>query len=440
MEKADFLLKAKYVLTMEGDGAPLLDGAVAVRHDRIVDVGPAGQLEKIYVAGAEIDTGTSILMPGLVNTHTHAAMVYFRGLADDLPLKEWLEGHIWPAEGRWLSDEFVRDATELACAEMVLAGVTMFNDMYFFGQASGESARKIGIRAVLGAGILDFPSVAARGPDEYISKAEDLIERFGDDPLVTPCVAPHAPYTCGPDTYRKAVALAERYDVPLHTHMAETRWEVEETGRRYGMSPVEYLHSTGALSPRLIAAHCVWLEDRDIELLAASGASVAHCPESNLKLSSGVAPVVKMMEAGIRVSIGTDGAASNNDLDVLGEISTAARLHKAMTGDPTAIDARTAVAMATRYGAEALGMGDRLGRLARGFMADMTVVSLDNFHLVPVYDVYSHLVYSAKSSDVSVVMINGRLVVQDGRLVTGSREDILARARSWAERIRNGQV
>ncbi|HDO22560.1 MAG TPA: amidohydrolase, partial [Nitrospirae bacterium] len=311
-----------------------------------------------------------------------------------------------------------------------------FNDMYFFGDASAESVHKTGIRAVLGAGILDFPSVAASTSDEYFDKAEEFIGRFIDDPLVTPCIAPHAPYTCSPDTYRRAVKLAEKYDVPLHTHLSETEWEVGEIRKRYGKTPVKYLEDAGALDERLLAAHCVWLSDEEIEILARYNAGVAHCIMSNLKLASGIAPVVRMLNSGLNVSFGTDGAASNNDLDILNEMSTAAKLHKAVSGDPTVLNARTALLMATKYGAKALRMGDRLGSIQEGYVADIIVLNLNKAHLTPIYDVYSHMAYSARASDVEYVMINGRLVLNGGDPVFCSEEEIISRANRWAEKIK----
>jgi 5-methylthioadenosine/S-adenosylhomocysteine deaminase len=278
--------------------------------------------------------------------------------------------------------------------------------------------------------------VTAKTPDEYFDKAEVFIQQFLDDPLVVPSIAPHAPYTCGPETYKRAASLAERYDVRLHTHLSETEWEVQEIRKRYGTSPVEYMASAGALNERLLAAHCVWMDDIEIDLLAENNVNVSHCPESNLKLASGVAPVVRMLNAGVRVSFGTDGAASNNDLDIISEMSTAAKLHKTISGDPTVLNAGQAVLMATRWGAKALGMGDRLGRIEKGFLADIILINLDGPHLTPIYDIYSHLVYSVRASDVKYVMVNGRLVLDRGAATLCSEEAVLAKAREWAGKVR----
>ncbi len=433
----DLILKGEYLLAMTDAEAPVLDAAVAVKDGVIIDIGPAEDIVGKYEARELLGGQKKVIIPGLVNTHTHAAMVYFRGLADDLPLKQWLEEHIWPAEAKWLSNEFVRDATELACLEMVRAGVTLYNDMYFFEDASAEAVKKVGMRAVLGAGVLDFPTPAASTPDEHLERAEEFIKRWKDDPLVVPSIAPHAPYTCSPETYKRCIELAEKYDVPVHTHLSETRWEVEEIKKRYGKSPVEHLNSYDLLTDRMLAAHCVWLDEKEIELMAEKGVSVSHCIESNLKLASGIAPVVKMLKAGVKVTFGTDGAASNNDLNILSEMSTAAKLHKAVSGDPTALSARVALLMATRWGAEALGLGDVTGSIEVGKSADMVILDLEKIHLVPIYDIYSHIAYSLNSSDVHTVVINGEVILKDYKFVRVDAEEVMKNALKWQERIKN---
>jgi 5-methylthioadenosine/S-adenosylhomocysteine deaminase len=378
------------------------------------------------------------VLPGLVNTHTHAAMVYFRGIADDLPLTDWLNKHIWPAENKWLSPQFVSDAIELACLEMLRGGVTTYNDMYFFEDAAGAACKRIGMRAVLGSGILDFPSVSAKSTDEYIDNAERFILNWRGDELITPCIAPHALYTCGPDTLRKAKAKAEKLDVPLHIHLSETEWEVREVIARYNKRPVEHLEDLGFLDDTVLAAHCVWLDDREIELLAKRKVGVSHCIESNLKLASGFAPVVKMLAAGVKVTFGTDSAGSNNDLNIISEMSTSAKVHKALSNNPTAINARTVVRMATRWGAEVLGLGDKIGSLEKGKIADILTINLKKPHLTPIYNPYSHIVYAAMASDVRTVMVNGRIVVDEGRLVTADESEILRKAERWSGRIKGG--
>ncbi len=444
MEKADFILKAQYVLhmdeTADAAGKSLLieDGAVAVRGDKIVDAGPIGDIEKKYSA-SEIIGGSGQLkavLPGFINTHTHAPMVYLRGIADDLPLKEWLEKHIWPIESKWLGPEFIHDATELACLEMLKGGTTTYNDMYFYENHAAPAVKKTGMRAVLGAGILDFPTRVAQTRDEYFERAQELVNEFLNDELITPAIAPHALYTCGPEGQKRAARMAEKYDIPIHIHLSETKWETVEIEKLYGKRPVKFLDELGLLSDRVIAAHCVWLDDEEIEILAKRHTGVSHCVESNLKLVSGFAPVAKMINAGVKVTFGTDGAASNNDLDLLGEMGTASKLHKALSGDPASLDAKTTVKMATIWAAEALGLGNRTGSIRKGKAADLIMLDLDKPHLTPVYNIFSHIAYAAKPSDVEHVMVNGRMVVKGGQIVTADEKEILEKARAWGKKIK----
>jgi 5-methylthioadenosine/S-adenosylhomocysteine deaminase len=363
-------------------------------------------------------------------------MVYFRGIADDLPLTEWLNKHIWPAENKWLSPEFVSDAIELACLEMLKGGVTTYNDMYFYEDAAGRTAKRIGMRAVLGAGIFDFPSKTATAADEYFANAESFIRSWKGDELITPCIAPHSLYTCGPDSLRRAKAMAERYDIPLHIHLSETEWEVREVMGLYKKRPVEHLEAIRFLDENVLAAHCVWLDAGEIEILAKRKVGVSHCIESNLKLASGFAPVASMLAKGIKVTFGTDGAASNNDLNILSEMSTTAKVHKALSNNPTVLDARTIFCMATRWGAEVLGLGKKIGSLEKGKMADIVTIDLNKPHLMPMYDVYSHIVYAAMASDVETVMVNGKLVIHNRKLQTADEPEIMDKARRWCLKIR----
>lgn len=436
MERADIIIRGDYVIPITG--SIIEDGAVAVRGTEIVAVGPYPEISGMFSAGRTVGGKRCAVMPGLINAHTHAAMVYFRGIADDLPLREWLEGHIWPREARWLGPDFVRDAVQLASLEMLKAGVTTFNDMYFFEDAGGEAVKKLGVRAVLGSGIVDFPTMVAETADEYLRKAEEFIGRWKGDELVTPAVAPHSLYACGPENQIKAAELAEKHGVPLHTHLSETEREVDEIKKKHGKLPVMLLEDLGVLSERLLAAHSVWVTDEEIEVLAKRGVAVAHCVESNLKLASGMAPVQKMLKAGVRVGLGTDGAASNNDLSIFSEMSTAARLAKALTKDPTVLDAGTMLRMATINGAHALGLADRVGSLEPGKAADIIVIDLDKPHLTPVYNINSHLVYSVMASDVQSVIVNGRLVVHKRELLTADEDEILDKARSWGMKIKDG--
>ena len=411
------------------------DGAIAVSGTNILEVGTSKEISKKYASEAIIMGEGKAVFPGLINTHTHAAMVYFRGIADDLPLKEWLENHIWPAENRWLGPEFISDAIELACLEMLKGGVTTYNDMYFYEDAAGKVAKKIGMRAVLGVGILDFPSKSANTSDEYFANAESFIKNWKGDELITPCIAPHALYTCGTESLKRARRIADKYDIPIHIHLSETKWEVNEIKNRYRMTPVEYLDSLGFLDEKVLAAHCIWVEDDEIDLLAKRKVGVSHCMESNLKLASGFAPVVTMLMAGIKVTFGTDGAASNNDLNILSEMSTTAKVHKALSNNPTVLDAKTVLLMATKWSAEVLGLGDKIGSIEKGKIADIVTINLKKPHLTPMYDVYSHIVYAAMASDVDTVMVNGKVVVNNSKFCNGDEEKILAKAKEWEGKI-----
>jgi 5-methylthioadenosine/S-adenosylhomocysteine deaminase len=431
----DYIIRGEYVLPMDEKLTIIKDGAVAVIGEKILEVGTYDEIAKKYYSSSVIGGEGNVVLPGLINTHTHAAMVYFRGMADDLPLTEWLKNHIWPAENRWLSPEFVFDAVELACLEMLKGGVTTYNDMYFYEDAAGRAAKRLGMRAVLGVGILDFPSKSAGTTDEYFANAESFIKDWKGDELITPCIAPHALYTCGTESLKRARRVADRYDIPIHIHLSETKWEVNEIKNRYRMTPVEYLDSLGFLDKRVLAAHCIWVEDNEIDLLVKRKVGVSHCMESNLKLASGFAPVVTMLMAGIKVTFGTDGAASNNDLNILSEMSTTAKVHKALADNTTVLDAKTVLLMATRWGAEVLGLGDKIGSIEKGKIADIIVINLKKPHLTPLYNVYSHIVYAAMASDVETVMVNGKIAVNDRRLVSADEEEILVKARNWQEKI-----
>jgi 5-methylthioadenosine/S-adenosylhomocysteine deaminase len=435
MTEVDIIILADSVLTMDAEQSVFRDGAVAVKDGKIIAVGPAADICERYLSSRTVGGKGKVAFPGLVNTHTHAAMVYFRGLADDLPLKVWLEEYIWPAEGKWLSPEFVGDAVELACLEMLKGGVTLYADMYFYGDDVARSTKKIGMRAVVGAGIVDFPTKTGANADEYLSNAEAFVGRWKGDGLISPCLAPHSAYACGSETLKKAGEISCRFGVPLHIHLAETKWEVAEIMAHHRMRPVEYLDSLRLLNGSLLAAHCVWVERNEIELLAKNGVNVSHCMESNLKLASGFAPVAAMLSQGIKVTFGTDGAASNNDLNILSEMSTTAKVHKALSNDPTVLDARSTVLMATRWGAEALGLGDVTGSIEAGKEADVVIADMKKPHLVPIYDIYSHIVYSMKSSDIETVLVNGRIVVDNGRLTTADEAGIIAKAAEWGRKI-----
>jgi 5-methylthioadenosine/S-adenosylhomocysteine deaminase len=435
MQSVDYIIRADYVLPMDEGLAVIKDGAIAIKDTKILKVGTSQEIIGRYAPRMVINGKHKVVFPGLINTHTHAAMVFFRGIADDLPLKEWLENHIWPLENEWLSPVFISDAVGLACLEMLKGGVTTYNDMYFYEDAAGKATKKIGMRAVLGAGILDFPTKSARTSQECFANAESFIKGWRGDNLITPCIAPHSLYTCGTETLKKARRVADKYDIPIQVHLSETKWEVEEIRKRHGTMPVEYLDSLGFLDERVLAVHCVWLADHEIDIFAKRRVGVSHCIESNLKLSAGIAPVVSMLKAGVKVTFGTDGAASNNDLNVLSEMSTAAKIHKAISEDSTALDARTALLMATRWGAEISGLGNITGSIEEGKAADLVMADLNKPHLMPLYNIYSHIVYSMRPSDVEMVMVDGKVVINDGKLTTADESEILQKTRQWSEKI-----
>ena len=436
MIEADLIIRADHVLKMDSGLTVVDDGAIAVAAGKVLDVGHAQDILREYSSATVLGGPGTIAFPGLVNTHTHSPMVYFRGLADDIPLKEWLEKHIWPAEQKWLSPGFVSDAVELACLEMLKSGITAFNDMYFYGNEIAAASRKMGMRAFVGAGIVDFPTGTGSGAEDYFTNAESLITSWKGDDLIMPCIAPHSIYACGPDTLKKAKNMSERFEVPLHIHLSETEWEVGQVKNLYGKRPVEYLDSIGFLDKTVLAAHCVWVDDREIRLLGKKKVNVSHCMESNLKLASGFAPVTTMLAEGIKVTFGTDGAASNNDLNLLSEMSTTAKVHKALASNPTVLDARTVLLMATRWGAEALGLGEISGSIEEGKDADIVIADINKPHLVPIYDVYSHIVYSMNAADIDTVVIRGRVAVRDRCLTAADESEILAKAIEWGKKIK----
>jgi 5-methylthioadenosine/S-adenosylhomocysteine deaminase len=435
MNTCDYIIKGDAVACMDSACTVHSEAALAVSEGVIIEVGGQSGIEARYKPGSVIGGKGRVVMPGLVNSHTHAPMVLMRGLADDMPLKTWLEEHIWPVENKWLSEEFIRDAARLACLEMIRSGTTAFCDMYFFEGVVADVARDMGLRSVLTAGVIDFPTHTTTGPDDCLDKALANIEKYRDEEFISAGIGLHSAYTCSPDTIKKAVSMALRHDVLLSVHLSETQWEVGEVSERYGNTPAMHLDSLGYFEARTLNSHCVWLTPDEMALMAEKGAHVAHCPESNLKLASGIAPVPEMLKAGLNVCLGTDGAASNNDLDMLGELATAARLHKGAWKDPTHVDSSTAISMATANGARALGLSDT-GVIRAGAEADIVLVDMRKPHLTPVYNTLSHLAYSVKSSDVEAVMVKGRLLMEKGRVLGVDEQEIMDRAAHWGRKIK----
>ncbi len=414
----ELLVLGGTVLTMEPGRPPIPDGAVAVSGGRIAAVGPAEDLLEMAPTGEVVNASGCIIMPGLVNTHCHMAMSVLRGIADDLPLKSWLENHIWPAERAHMDRDTVRIGTELAAAEQLLAGITTTTDMYFFGDEVAAVLDRVGMRAVVCEPLIDFPTPRCASTDEMFERQKELIAAYADHPRITPSVAAHSAYTVSAVNLVREAELAEDAGVPMQIHLSETRWEVEQLLEEKGVSPVAYLADLGVLSERTIAAHCVHLSPEDLDIMAEFEVGVSHNPASNFKLASGIAPVPAMLDLGLDVSLGTDGAASNNTLDLLRDLQMTSLVHKVAGGDATVLPARRLLEMVTSGGARVLGLAEEVGMLRVGMAADMVCLSVDAPHATPMYDPYSHLAYAARSSDVRHVLVSGRLLVADRTLRT----------------------
>lgn len=436
----DIILTNAIVLTMDEEYSKYENGAVAIQGDSILAVGPREEIEKRYQAKETLDCEGKVLMPGLVNTHTHVPMNLLRGLADDLRLDVWLLGYMMPVEREFVDPEFVCLGTALACAELIRSGVTSFADMYYFEDQVAQTAAEAGLRAVVSETILKFPSPDADSYEDALEAAEELIKKWKGHPLITPAVAPHAHYTSTEHILTAAVKLATKYDVPLHTHIAETAQEVEDTLHEYGMPVVPHVKKHGLLNAKVIAAHCVHIDEGEIDTLQKYGTGVAHNPTSNLKLASGIAPVSTMLDHNLNVGIGTDGASSNNDLDMFEEIRLAALLGKGSTGDPTVIPAKVALTMATRLGAQAIHLGESIGSLEVGKRADLILLDLSPLHNIPRFQndpdgIYTQIVYASKSTDVTDVMVNGQWLMQAQNLLTINEEELRPQAQAYAKKI-----
>jgi len=434
-DSADLLVSGGRIVTMDASRRILEDGAIAVRGESIVDIGPSAEIRKRYKAKRLVPAKGKIVLPGLVNTHNHAPMVLFRGIADDLSLAEWLEKHILPAEAKNVTAEFVEWGTRLACLEMIRSGTTTYADMYYFEDQVAEATARAGMRAVLGETILQFAAPDNKTPQEGLNYTEEFIKRWRSHPLIVPAVAPHAPYTNSAETLIACKLLADKYGVPMMIHVSETQDETKQIRERYGKTPAQWLESLGVLGPRVLFHHGVWLSEEDLAIVRQHGVSVSHNPESNMKLASGIAPVRRMLALGIEVGLGTDGAASNNNLDMFETMDFAAKLHKLANMDPTVLPAPQVLEMATLGGARALGMGGDIGSLEKGKKADFILVETGSAHLQPLYNVYSRLVYDVKGPDVKTSVINGKIVMLDGKVLTLDENAILRKAREYQKRI-----
>jgi len=434
--QVSLVLSGGTVVTMDPGNRVIANGAVAIDGADIVAVDTADSIAKQFRGRETINSAGQIVLPGLINTHTHAAMVLFRGLADDLALSEWLNKYIFPAEAKTVSPEFVRAGTRLAALEMIQSGTTTFADMYYFEEEVAAATKAAGLRGVLGQTVIQFPVPDAKTPADALVRAEAFIKAFKDDPLVTPAVAPHAMYTLDGPTLKAARELSKRYSVPTLIHLAETHDEIQAAQERFKASPVAYLDSLGFLGPGVLGAHGVWVSDADIAVLKARGVGVSHNPESNMKLASGTAPVPAYLRADVAVGLGTDGAASNNDLDMFEAMRFAALLHKHASVDPRALSAHSALEMATIRGARAMGMQKRIGSLETGKRADVITVSINGARQTPMYDAISHLVYVIRGDDVQNTIVNGQVLMRDRKVLTLDEKSVIADGRSWIEKVR----
>ena len=435
-EVVDLVVAGDYVVTMQPRAPVLRNGAVAIRDGRIVAVGPAAKIDAQYRATERLTGAGRVVMPGLVNVHGHAAMTLLRGIADDLELMTWLKKYIFPTEVRFVDEEFVRVGTELACVEMIRGGTTTFVDMYYFPDVIAEVAERCGLRAYVSATVIGQKSPDAPSAAAGLVAARAFVERWkGRNERITPILGPHSVYTLTPDELVRVRALADELEVPVSIHLAESRYEIATTRQRYGTTPIALLESHGFFSGPTIGAHSIYPTEAEIGVLARRGVGVAHCPSSNMKISSGVAPVVALLEQGVHVGFGTDGAATNNDLDLFEEMRIGAFLQKVTTGDPEVLPAAQVLEMATAGGARAIGLGDELGQLAPGFRADVVQVALDDPHFAPMYDVTSHLVYVADDQDVETVIVSGRVLLREGKQQTLDAKRIQADAARIAARI-----
>lgn len=435
-EHVDLVVSGGMVVTMDGARAIYDDGEVVVNADQIVAVGPRSELDGKYLASQTLDARGKLVLPGFINGHTHVPMTLLRGLHDDVTLNDWLYKYIFPAEAKNVNEEFVRWGTRLAAAEQIRGGVTTFADMYYFEDAVAEETKAAGMRGVLGETFIDFPAPDNKTESEMLAYTEKFLKKWQGDPLIHAAAAPHSIYTCSQKTLQDAAALARKYHAPILIHTAEMKKEWDDSEKQHGMSPVQYLDKIGLLGPDVVSAHCIYVDEADRRTLAQRHVGCVHNPSSNMMLASGVAPVAEMRAAGVAVGLGTDGpAGSNNDLDLMEEMDLAAKLAKITKMDPLALNAKAVVEMATIDGAKALHMEKEIGSLEAGKKADLILISLDEPNAVPMYDVYAQLAYALKGCDVKTVVIGGRVVMQDGKLLTVNEEAAIAKAREYKKAI-----
>ena len=435
-EPADWILRARYVLTMDPQHGLIENGAVAIGGDSILAVGPAAEIASRYTARHTLDRPDALIMPGMIDTHTHAAMSLFRAMADDKRLQDWLSNYIFPAESKNVNPDFVKWGTELACLEMSLAGITTYTDMYYFEDTVAAITKQAGLRGVLGQSVIGFPAPDYKTWKEALAGADRYIRKYQSDPLIVPAVAPHAIYTTPDDALVASHRVAVKYNAPLLIHISETKKEVDDSVAKRHMTPPELLASLGVLDGRVVAAHCVWVNEKDIQILKNHSTGIAHCPSSNMKLASGIAPVTAMLRQGLDVGLGNDGFAGSNDTaDLILEMNIAAKLQKVARMDPEVLPAEQVVEMATIRGARVLGLEKKIGSLEPGKRADLITISLAHPNAIPIYNIYAQVAYASKAADVRDVFVNGRLIVDNRHVLTLDQREIYAHVHDWQRRI-----
>lgn len=437
MEKIDQIIHAKWIITCEENNQILDNHALVIKDGKILAILPSHEASTQYQSATEETFSSHAIMPGFINSHTHISMNMFRGLADDLELMDWLNNYIWPAEGKWVSHEFVHDASLLAMAEMIRGGTVRFNDMYFFLQATAQAAEKAGMRAHIGMTVIDVPTAWAKTTDEYFAKALEFYQQYKSSSVVTTTWAPHSTYTVSIENLTKVKNLSDEYNLKINIHLQESPAEVNQSLKQHGKRPLQRLHDIGMTGPNLIAIHMTQINDADFAILQATKPSLVHCPESNMKLVSGAAPVEKLHQLGVNVALGTDGAASNNDLDMIGEMRTAAFLGKLTANDPKAVPAERLLKMATLYGAKALGVDHLAGSLTPGKVADFIAIDLDNVETQPLYHPLSQIVYAASRNQVTDVWVSGKKLLKNRQLTTLDEKELLQKAQNWRNKIKS---
>ena len=435
-KNASIIISASWIFTSNSEGQLLSDYSIVIENDKIIDLVPQDKVFDEYEANDIYQLTDHILIPGLINTHTHAAMSLFKGFADDLPLQDWLNDYIWPAEKEFINSSFVKDGSILALSEMIKSGVTTFNDMYFFPDATAEAVKELGVRSNIGLVVLDFPTNYATDPEDYLLKGFEFRDKWRNEELITTSIAPHAPYSVSDEAFTLINTYSEELSINIHIHLHETQWEIEDSIEKYGITPVQRLNNLGIIGPSLMAVHCVHLNDQDMATLAKNKASIVHNPSSNMKLGSGIADIAKMLKQNLNISLGTDSSASNNRLDIMEEMRLAALLIKGSTKSPESFSANEAIKMATINGAKALGLESIIGSIEKNKKADLVAIDLNSIENQPIYNPLTTLVYSSSRSDVSYVWIDGEIKLKDKKLVKIDEERIIQLAKKWQRKLK----